>query len=82
MGSPCYHTAMQPLTRSHVEEIIACLWTIATILLWLGHAPLFLICLFGLKSAFDHFCAVYYAILESQRHKEQNNEIISENRAA
>lgn len=54
---------------SHVEEIIAVLWSILAVLLFIADAPNWAVGLVALKAAGDHACAIHAAIkhLRSQK---------------
>ena len=51
-------------SESKIEEIIACLWSLMWVILWVNHAPHWMLWAVGLKAASDHLCAVIFAILE------------------
>ncbi len=52
------------LSESKVEEIIATLWTILWAILFVNHAPEWMLWLTGTKAIADHLCAVRAAIRE------------------
>ena len=55
------------VSESKIEEIIACLWSLMWVILWVNQAPQWILWLVGLKAAFDHLCAVAFAIREIRR---------------
>ena len=54
----------RPLSESKAEEIIATLWTILWAILFVNHAPEWMLWITGAKAAADHLCAVRAAIRE------------------
>ena len=59
--------ACSPLiSESKIEEVIASLWIIIFILLWVNNAATWIMWLAGLKVANDIICVIYYAIKEIQ----------------
>lgn len=55
---------MKPISESKVEEIIACLWSLMWVILWVNHAPNWMLVAVGVKAASDHLCAIIWAIQE------------------
>jgi hypothetical protein len=49
-------------TESKVEEVIACLWTIIWVLLWMGDAHPLALWAVGIRAAGDHTMAIYFAM--------------------
>jgi hypothetical protein len=62
------------VSESKIEEIIACLWSIMWGILWLNHAPQWLLWAVGLKAASDHLCAVIFAIRGIRSENSQLNQ--------
>jgi len=58
--------------ESKVEEIIATLWTILWAILFVNHAPEWMLWISGLKAIGDHLCAVRYAIREIRSENTSN----------
>ena len=55
------------VSESKIEEIIACLWSLMWVILWVNHAPQWMLWAVGLKAASDHLCAVIFAISKIRR---------------
>lgn len=55
------------VSESKIEEIIACLWSLMWVILWVNHAPQWMLWAVGFKAASDHLCAVIFAIREIRR---------------
>ncbi len=52
------------VSESKIEEIIACLYSLMWVILWVNHAPQWMLWAVGLKAASDHLCAAIFAIRE------------------
>jgi hypothetical protein len=52
------------VSESKIEEIIACLWSLMWVILWVNHAQQWMLWAVGLKAASDHLCAVVFSIRE------------------
>lgn len=65
-ASPAFHALprSRSSSESKVEEIIATLWTILWAILFVNHAPVWMLWISGLKAISDHMCAMWYAIRE------------------
>lgn len=57
------------MSKSKIEEIIACLWSILWAILWANNAPIWMQFIVLFKAIFDHLTAVTFAIREIRREK-------------
>lgn len=62
------------LSKSKVEEIIACLWSLMWIILWVNHAPNWMLWVVGIQAVSNHLCAVVAAIREISSENNQTKE--------
>lgn len=80
-ASTAFHAlpCSRSLSDSKVEEIIATLWTILWAILFVNHAPEWMLWLTGAKAIADHLCAMRAAIREirSENSKAQEGESLS-----
>ena len=61
---PCSRSLV---SESKIKEIIACLWSLMWVILWVNHAAQWMLWAVGLKAASSHLCAVVFVIREIRR---------------
>ena len=59
--------------KALAEEVIACLWTLIWIFLWVNEAHQFFLWVVGIKAMADHGCAISQAYLAEKKYQQNAN---------